>query len=168
MSMPATSKRRWFQFSLTSLLALMTLVAIWLAWELAFIRERRAWLREHPALIDDARVRSGRPLMITVSGDLKLQSNDTLVLTTPTPSREVSLPPWRKWLGDTAVATILDPGFSDEVRADARRLFPEAELFTPTLSQSTGTLTYSFGVDPALPASGAGDNNPNLPVEKPE
>ena len=44
--------RRLFQFSITSLLAVTTLVAIWLAWELSYIRERQEWLRGHPLLVD--------------------------------------------------------------------------------------------------------------------
>ena len=35
-------RRRWFQFSLTSLFLLTTLVALWLAWELSYVRERRS------------------------------------------------------------------------------------------------------------------------------
>ena len=46
-------RRRWFQFGLRTLFVLMTLVALWLAWELNFIRERQAWLRENPALVPD-------------------------------------------------------------------------------------------------------------------
>ena len=45
-------RRRWFQFGLRTLFVLTTLVALWLAWELSFIRERQAWLRENPALVD--------------------------------------------------------------------------------------------------------------------
>jgi hypothetical protein len=48
--------RRRFQFSLTSLLLVITLVAIWLAWEFSFIRERQAWVRENAALADGAAV----------------------------------------------------------------------------------------------------------------
>ena len=52
MTDAARPRRRWFQFRLMSLFLLTTLVAIWLAWELNFIRERQAWLRENAALLD--------------------------------------------------------------------------------------------------------------------
>jgi hypothetical protein len=52
VSLPA-ARRRWFQFRLRTLFVLTTLVALWLAWELSFIRERQAWLRENPALVPD-------------------------------------------------------------------------------------------------------------------
>jgi hypothetical protein len=45
-------RRRWFQFGLRTLFIVMTVVALLLAWELSFIRERQAWLRENPALVD--------------------------------------------------------------------------------------------------------------------
>jgi hypothetical protein len=72
------------------------------------------------------------------------------------------------WLGAAAVATIIDPGFSDEVRADTRRLFPETEFLVPSISQTIGTLTYSLGEDPAQQTVGEGRDSSNAPVETPE
>jgi hypothetical protein len=44
--------RRFFQFSITSMLLVTTLVAIWLAWDLSFIRERQAWIRQNASLLE--------------------------------------------------------------------------------------------------------------------
>ena len=51
------SPRRWFQFRLGALFLLTTLVALWLAWELSYIRERkslRAALEESGATVISA------------------------------------------------------------------------------------------------------------------
>jgi hypothetical protein len=37
----AAPKRRWFQFSLRTLFAVVTVIAIWLGWELKTVRDRR-------------------------------------------------------------------------------------------------------------------------------
>jgi hypothetical protein len=115
---------RFFQFSITSMLLVTTLVAIWLAWELAFIRERQAWIRDNAALLESD----------------------------PSAQRVVAhIPWWRMLLGDEAVATLEE---SDEWSEDERdyvvRLFPEATL-QKTIIYSlpvTGTLSTIDGSDP--------------------
>ncbi|HEY1599870.1 MAG TPA: hypothetical protein VGG64_09730, partial [Pirellulales bacterium] len=90
MSMPTAPKtrRRWFQFILASLFVLTTLVAIWLAWETAFIRERKAWIAHNPAMLEQDP--SSAPVAARI-------------------------PWWRKLLGDEAVPSIAEPvDWSDE------------------------------------------------------
>jgi len=40
--MPTPPRRRWFQFSLATLLLLITVFAVWLGWNLSFVRRREA------------------------------------------------------------------------------------------------------------------------------
>jgi hypothetical protein len=39
-------RRRWFSFSLRTLFALVTLVAVWLGWNLKWIRQRREFVSD--------------------------------------------------------------------------------------------------------------------------
>ena len=104
----ARPTRRFFQFSITSLLLLTALVAIWLAWELAFIRERQAWLRTNGALLVDS----------------DLIANSALA----------HIPVWRILLGDTPVTAIQEPNeWPNAERAYAAELFPEVQLWKASL-----------------------------------
>jgi hypothetical protein len=109
----ARSTRRLFQFSITSLLLLTALVAVWLAWELAFIRERQAWLRENPGL----RMRFDGP-----------------------GSAVARVPWWRSLLGDAPTQWLVDDDeWTDNDRAYVVRLFPEAELIKVGITTVTWT-----------------------------
>ena len=106
--MPGTRPKflcRLFQFRLTSLFLLTTLVALWSAWELSFIRERRTWVRENAALVD-------------LSPD-------------PFDETHRSRIPWRRsLLGDAPVPSIFElDSWTDDDRAYVQRLFPEATLW---------------------------------------
>jgi hypothetical protein len=97
--------RRRLQFSLTSLFILTTLVAIWLAWELSFIRERQAWLRDNPAFVH------------------RMEAGEETAL----PEPHISW--WRRCLGDEAVQLIVCPaGWSESERDRVQTMFPEATL----------------------------------------
>ena len=111
------------------MLLLLTVFAVWLGWELSFIRQRQAWLRENAPLVE------GVP--------------------SPRPAPKAALFPWRHWLGNNEVPLIWDRGvWSDAERAGVVRLFPEANLeeppktnnYTWVLTPRTGALT----VDPAV------------------
>ena len=96
-------RRRWFQFSLASLFFLTTLVAIWLAWELAFIRERQVWIKQNTSLLEPGQ---------------------------STPPVVAHIPWWRMLLGDEAVPTIENSDdWPEEERVYATKLFPEAILW---------------------------------------
>ncbi|HEY4311724.1 MAG TPA: hypothetical protein VGN12_19920 [Pirellulales bacterium] len=102
--------RRWFQFSLRTMFALMTLVALWLASELATIRERRQ-MRE--------RIHADFGTVINVSEARELGLS--------LEKQSVSVPFWRRWLGDEAVAEVdLAFGSLDEKVTAAQKMFPEA------------------------------------------
>jgi len=132
-------RRRWFQYSLRTLFVLMTVVALWLAWELSFIRERQAWLRENPALVDQDAALSPVPLAQIVTPPVAADASSAPMLTDinvpaassdlvpasapnsvnatyvyiaqspPRSPREATIPFWRRMLGDTAVAEINAP-----------------------------------------------------------
>jgi hypothetical protein len=97
--------RHRLQFSVTSLFILTTLVAIWLAWELSFIRERQVWVRENERLL----------------------TSDPTAVAPPV----AHIPWWRTLLGDQAVPSILAIEWSDEDTAHVGRLFPEAVIWSP-------------------------------------
>jgi hypothetical protein len=91
----------------------VTVFAVWLGWELKFIRDRRAFL----AAMDDLRTSETQDAIgMFISGTW---------LTTP----GTSLPFWRRWLGDEPQTIIILPRTSSEGdRETAVRLFPEAQV----------------------------------------
>ena len=105
-----------------SLLLVTALVAIWLACELSYIRERQAWIKENSSLLE------------------------------PDPSAPpvVAHVPWlRILLGDEAVPTIEE---SDDWSADERgyvvKLFPEASLRKTLVYSLPVTGVWSSASDP--------------------
>ena len=97
---PAT-RRRWMQFGLRSLLVALTALVFafgWIAWELNYIREQRAWLRSHPDLVVVENTGPGAPV------------NDV-----PPPR----IPWWRSVLGDEAVELAIPRGLTVGERAAA-------------------------------------------------
>jgi hypothetical protein len=101
----AKPRRRWYQFSLRTLLIGMALLAIpggCIAHEARFVAERKAWLAAH----------SGACVFATASG-------------WPSSCHPEKDPSFiRRCLGDRAVAWIL----SDEARGPLESLFPEARI----------------------------------------
>jgi hypothetical protein len=133
----ARPTRRIFQFSITSMLLVTALVAIWLAWELAFIRERQAWIKDHPLLVDPS-------------------------LFQGLPAHVATIPWWRRVLGDEAVPSIaaLDI-WDDDDKAAVTRLFPEAALRDVANSANAANAAFTDaelgllirGTQPATPSS---------------
>jgi hypothetical protein len=110
---PSKLRRRWFQFSLGTLLVLVTVFAIWLGWELKFIRDRKNFL----ALLNEYE-----------AAELK-DGGFTAWINTPV-FDEPTLPFWRPWMGDYPRGVVLLPGNTTEEHLQmARRLFPEAKYF---------------------------------------
>ena len=120
----ARPTRRFFQFSITSMLLVTALVAIWLAWELAFIRERQAWIKDHPLLVDPSLLQ-GLPVHVA------------------------TIPWWRRVLGDEAMPSIaaLDI-WDDDDRAAVMHLFPEAALRDLANSANTTNATVTLQILP--------------------
>jgi hypothetical protein len=101
------TRRRWFQFGLGTLFVVVTIFAVWLGWELKFIRERQAFLMRAGA------DRTWYVMSSQLDGPI-------------TPRHRIpTIPFWRRWLGDEAVAIMEPPhGIAADEEIDA--LFPEA------------------------------------------
>jgi hypothetical protein len=95
---------------------MVTVLAVWLGWELKFIRERRDFL----ALLDRYRM-----------AEIEAARGRAVSTAVLTPSYEDAIVPfWRRWLGDEAQSVILLPGNTSETHLQqARSLFPEAKYF---------------------------------------
>ena len=119
MSQAPPTRRRWFQFGLGTMLLLVTVFAVWLGWELSYIRERRAYAQ---GCAD-----RGRPCVFV--SEASAQGLDKLGVALPT------IPIWRRWLGDEAVVLVglpttdfskpIDPATQQQFMDDCERLFPE-------------------------------------------
>jgi hypothetical protein len=100
---------------LGTMFILVTVVAVWLGWELTFIRERQVFIKT---------LRDGGGQCLIASDPEFLKTG----LATPT------IPFWRRWLGDEAVALVVprdlmteaDEGKTRKFFKRARRLFPES------------------------------------------
>jgi len=116
--MPDKSPRRWFSFSLRSLLLVMTLVCIWLAWESSIVRQRRravTQLQANPAF--------------------QVMTAQTWAASFPAgnpPQPVATIPKVRLWLGDEAIQEIgyfrHMQGYSDVDVDRLVKLFPEAKV----------------------------------------
>lgn len=104
-----------FAFSLRTLFVVMTILAIWLGWDLQIVRERKAVLSEIERIDALSRVESGQLAMAPSNGPW---GN----------SYEVSLA--RRILGDESRGMLnLPPSLSSEWITRAEQAFPEAELY---------------------------------------
>ena len=98
------TRRRWCQFGLRTLLVAVTFFALWLGWEMHYIRERRVFLASNREVIAAG---PKRHLMMR-----------------KTQYKPAEIPLWRRWLGDEAVDVIQMPfAAGDEVHIKARALF---------------------------------------------
>ena len=106
MSSPAPPTRgRRLQFGLGTMLVVVTIFALWLGWEVRFIRERQAFLQW---------IKSQEP-----TGGFVIRSSWSGA---PAP-----IPFWRRWLGDEPENLIeLPAGSMPADRDQAKALFPEA------------------------------------------
>ena len=114
--MSAPSPRRWFRFSLRTLLVLVTLVACWLGWEASVVRGRKQLMKEMEL----------RPGVRFLTSDLYL-----FYMGQGTPPKAVArVSQLRRWLGDKAIQEIeYQRGFhnlSPQEVATLARTFPEA------------------------------------------
>lgn len=112
--MSTPPRRRWIQFGMRTMFVVVTAIAVWLGWELNYIRERREF--------------SQRPRVL---GFNQLESiHDGMGVDLPT------IPFWRRWLGDHAILNIAIRDSPEEDASDAMRLFPEAEIYVHSESGS--------------------------------
>jgi hypothetical protein len=115
MSMPTPPSRRWFRFSLRTIFVVVTVFAVWLGWELKFIRDRKVFLK----WVDET------------SGSYGTKSEWAIRPNNPF-SNTPDVAKWRRWLGDDAtIAITLGPGYTKDEAARMWRLFPEAINLEP-------------------------------------
>jgi len=125
MSTKPPDRRRWFQFSLGTLFVVMTLVALWLAWELNFIRERKAMRRTIAEKGFVSTVKEWNSEAGRVS--------------------QAKVPFWRVWLGDEAIAMImLEQGATEFDLEQVRSRFPEANSSIAPVATGVGIGTGAF------------------------
>jgi hypothetical protein len=123
---PPKRKRRWFQFSLRTLLVVVTLVAVACAWPIHIVKHRKALLERIHAMhgsvftLSDVASRGG----VTVQGVKSLDSPADPPLDGRTP---ITGP--RKWLGDAAISLIrLPTAPTADEEAEIKGAFPEAAI----------------------------------------
>ena len=113
-----TPPRRWFQFGLRTMFVVVTLFAVWLGWELKFIRDRRGFLTAMDEL-REAEFQNAKGFFL--SGGIA------------TPAiPDATIPFWRRWLGDEPQSLLFLPRTSSAADRDtAERLFPEERVYRP-------------------------------------
>jgi hypothetical protein len=134
-------RRRWFRFSLRTLFVLVTLFAVWLAWQLNLIHQRNAmhrWIEAHGGSAATGSLgKSFRDEIIQAVGP------DPDFIRQFAPETRTGTIPWFKTiLGDHAVAYIVIPRVFDpgHVYKRAQVLFPEALIIPVPLDERlTGT-----------------------------
>jgi hypothetical protein len=124
--MTTPSPRRWLRFSLRALLVVITLVCIWLAYEVNFVRTRQAKRKKAEAkglTFRTAAEVAAANEAIAISVGSNLHQAELPVLAT--------IPARRRWLGDEAIQTITFHPWYGQEEEDARpylKYFPEATL----------------------------------------
>jgi hypothetical protein len=106
-------KRRWLRFSTRTLLVAVTILCVWLGWQVHIVRERkrlREWAIEHGGYVNVEYVAT--PFTAVVR------------------PRRISVPWYRKLLGDQAIATIsFSRSWENEEQAkEIDVYFPEADI----------------------------------------
>jgi hypothetical protein len=97
----------------------VTLFALWLGWELKFIRDRRSFLKSMDELREAELAQAATGLTVAFGGlGWTFQG---------APAVAVRIPFWRRWLGDEPqIELILPQSSTDADMENAKRLFPEA------------------------------------------
>jgi hypothetical protein len=106
--------RRHFQFGLRTLFIAVTIVAVWLGWELKFICARAA-IAKDPAV-------GAMPTVVVGERTNEATINRSICITN-------ELPWWRRLLGDQSYCVVFVGEGADAAKSHLmRRLFPEAEV----------------------------------------
>jgi len=148
----ARHRRSWFSFSLRTLFVLTTLLACLLGWQLNAVRVRKSVRQQ-----------------LTTKAVSFTTAKEMLQRYPPgaAPQQVPSIPVWRNWLGDEAIAEIwVSPHHSadnEAVRKLATETFPEAEireaLFEPCHPGCfpAGTVVLTHQGERAIETIGVGD-----------
>jgi hypothetical protein len=115
--MPPTPKhtRRWFRFSLGTMFLVTTSVAVWLGWELRFIRERKSKLEPLSAADYYRASDFDKDAIAFVSANVGYK-------------KRVAIPWSRSWLGDEPMLCIFLTPDKPPSEEEMRKLFPEAVI----------------------------------------
>jgi hypothetical protein len=106
-------RNRWLRFSLRTLLVAITVVCVWLGWEVSIVRERQAFLR----------------LVAERGGSYSFVADYSPFEAADRMPKELSY--LRRMLRDELVGSIVLPvNTSAEEIAEIRRVFPEAVVGT--------------------------------------
>jgi hypothetical protein len=128
---PASKIRRWFRFGLWAMFVLVTVVALWLAYEVRWMRAREAFIADEGAAREEHREATWWSVAVAVApGQPPMQAPGMLAL-----------------LGEQGYAGISFLAESPTMRqltdrdrqrlATARRLFPEAQISAVHLSDTS-------------------------------
>ena len=111
---PKHTRRRWYQFGIGTMLLVVTVFAVWLGWELKFIRKRQAMIRQLRA--GGSTAESTEELRRSPDGTYRPKA------------AAATIPFWRRWLGDEPVALIwLTTESEGRFIAMVGAMFPEAD-----------------------------------------
>ena len=146
--------RRWFSFSLRSLLIVMTLLCVWMAWEMSIVRQRARMLKQ---------LQTSHAFHITTA---KNWASAFPAGNSPVPVARIPL--LRRWLGDEAIQEIGFYGHmigaSQPSVAQVSKLFPEAKVHETVLHEPChpgcfphGTLVETPNGPRAIETISAGD-----------
>ena len=113
--MTAPSKRRWFRFSLRTMFVVVTVIGVYIGWQLKIVRERKDLLAELKSIASDKYIYVG------------LESSE---YNAQVDLQRYRVPLIRRLLGDESCLQLT---FSTDCRADligrAEAAFPESRLY---------------------------------------
>jgi hypothetical protein len=121
MSDVPPTRRRWFQFGIGTMLLLVTVFALWLAWQVRIVRDRQAMM----ALLKQ---QGGSIMALKDWRDPSGYASPVPPVAAVRPP-QISVPFWRRWIGDEPIVEVACPVGSDESYVErARAAFPEADV----------------------------------------
>lgn len=118
-ALDARPSRRWFRFSLRTMLVVVTALCVWLAWESSVVRERRELRRELTESRFEFETATNWSQRMPLGASLEKPARVSLI---------------RRLLGDEAIQHIWyvphyqEPEETKELLARLKRVFPEAQL----------------------------------------